>query len=641
MTPDNEIRSAAAMLRLACACVLIVCTPSTLLAQAAAATSATAAVAPTPTPTAQNSKQKLQAADAYLDGAKALDRSDYPGAERHFSRALELSPDNRDYETAFAIAREHHVTSLVQQSGRETMIGHTAQAASYLAEARLLDPQNPLVTQHGDLKVRADEPWLVKEPTFAGAIKLTPTPGLKSFHFHTEVQQIVRDVTTAYGIRTIFDDSVTHQNIRFDLDDVSYEQAMHILLRMNHLFAVSMDGKTILVARDTPDNRQRLERQMEETVYVSGLTIEQMNDLGNVVRNIFEVKQATVQNTLGNLVIRAPEQTINALNLTLADLLDGSSEVLLDMKLYSVDTTHMRLTGLSLPQQIGTYNVASQAQSLVTANQTIVNQAIAQGLIPSGSSVLQIAEYLIASGAATSTLLSSTLGIFGGGLTTTGIYATGGATLSFGLNSSDIRSLDEIQLRITDRQPGDFRVGSRYPITTATYSTGVAATSSSLAGVSINGVSASSLLSQLTGSSSQTIPQIQYEDLGLTLKATPTITKNNAVNLKLDFKIEALAGGALDGIPILNNRQFVSDVTVKDGETALLISNANRSEIRAIDGLPGIAELPGFQNASDETVQADTSQLVLLLTPHIVRHRSNTVAGPRIAFTPPHGASAP
>ncbi len=596
--------------------------------------SAAASISPPPA----SDKQKNQAADAYLAGAKALDRRDYTGAEKHFSHALELNPANRDYTTALAMAREHHVTALVQESGREHMLGHNSKADALLAEARAIDPRNPTVTQHDAPTARAEEPWLVRPPVFAGAIQLTPADGIKSFHSHTEVQQIVRDVTKAYGIRTVFDDSVTHQNIRFDLEDVSYEQAMHILLRINHLFAVPLDATSILVARDTPDNRQRLERQMEETIYVPGMTPEQMSDFGNVVRNIFDVKQATVENGLGNIVIRAPEQAINAINLTLADLLDGSSEVLLDLKLYSVDLTHSRNTGLSVPQQIGAYNVASQAQQLVTANQTIVNQAIAQGLIPVGSSVLQIAEYLLASGVATSALLSSTLGIFGGGLTTTGIYATGGITLNFGLNSSDTRSLDEIQLRITDRQPGDFRIGTRYPITTSTYSTGVTGNTSALAGVSINGVSASSLLNQL-GSSSQTVPQIQYEDLGLTLKATPTISKKNAVNLKLDLKIEALAGGSLDGIPVLNSRQFVSDVTVNDGETALILSNVNRSEIRAIDGLPGIAELPGFQNASDQTVEADSSQLVLLLTPHIVRRRSDAISGPRIPFSPARAAN--
>jgi general secretion pathway protein D len=591
---------------------------------------------------ARSEKQKAQAADAYLDGARMLERQDYSAAEKHFARALQLDPNKRDYVTALALTREHHITDLVQHAGRERLLGHPDQAESLLADARAIDPSSVLVTQHGlsssNSSASQNQPWSPSAPVLAGSIVLTPNPARKSFHLHNDVQQVIRSITADYGIRVNFDDSVTKKDLRFDFEDAPYGQVMPILLRMDHLFAVPLDPTSILIARDNPENRQRLERQLEETIFLPAMSAEEMSQLGNVVRTIFDVKQATIQNSLGNMVIRAPEPTLNAINLTLADLLDNSAEVLLELKLYSVDITHGRTTGLSLPQQIGAYNVASQAQSLVTANQTLVNTAIAQGLVPSGASILQIAEFLIASGAATSPLLTSTLGIFGGGITTTGVYATGGATLNFGLTSSDTRALDDIQVRVSDRQPADFRIGSRYPITTATYSTGATANSSSLAGVSINGVSAATLLNQFAGSG-QTIPQIQYEDIGLTLKATPYVTKNGAINLKLDLKIEALAGGSLDNIPILNNRQFVSDVTVSDGESALLISNVNRSEARAINGIPGLSELPGFQSAADQNVEADTSQLVLLLTPHIVRRRSNLTVGPRIPFTPERAAA--
>ena len=57
---------------------------------------------------------------------------------------------------------------------------------------------------------------------------------------------------------------------------------------------------------------------------------------------------------------------------------------------------------------------------------------------------------------------------------------------------------------------------------TATYSSGISSSlASSVAGLTVNGTSVSSLLSQYLGSTQTTIPQIQYEDLGITLKLTP------------------------------------------------------------------------------------------------------------------------
>ncbi len=171
--------------------------------------------------------------------------------------------------------------------------------------------------------------------------------------------------------------------------------------------------------------------------------------------------------------------------------------------------------------------------------------------------------------------------------------------------------MNDIQIRVGDRQTATFRVGERYPITTATYSTASPAQTSALAGISINGVSATSLLNAAVGTPI-TIPQIQYEDLGLTLKATPTVQKSGAVKLHIELKIEALTGGAVNNIPILNSQQFMSDVTVDDGDSALMVSSLTKSESATINGLPGLGELPGFQTATaDKITTTDSSSLLL------------------------------
>jgi type II secretory pathway component GspD/PulD (secretin) len=404
---------------------------------------------------------------------------------------------------------------------------------------------------------------------------------------------------------------------------------------MGGLFAAPLDPKSVLIAKDTTENRQRFERQLQETIYIPSLPPDQMQELGNIIRTVFDVKQISVETSAGDLVLRASENTLTAVNLTLADLLDGGSQVMLELNLYSVDRTRQHNIGVQLPQQFGVYNVATEARNIVNANQSLVNQAIAQGLVPANASDITIALALIASGLVQSTLLTNTIGFFGGGLTQTGITTNSNLTVNLGLNSSDTRALDNVQLRVGDRQAATFRAGTRYPITTSTYTSGAAANSSALAGVTINGVSASSLLNQLTGTA-VTIPQIQYEDLGLTLKATPTIQKSGEISMKLDLKVEALAGSAINNIPILASRQFVSDVTVADGETALLFSTLTRSESAAISGYPGLAELPGFQSATANTTkETDSSEVVLLITPHVVRRRSSIIAGPRISFNSP------
>jgi general secretion pathway protein D len=597
-------------------------------------------------PSSPSAKHQIQTAeDAYLAGARLVEHHDLTGAEAQFGKAVKLNPANTDYAQALALTHQRHIADLVQQAGKARLLGQTEKAETLLAEARLLDPGSPLISQStdpGELpKVFHPEiePWIHDGPALAGSITLQPGSDAKSFHLRTDQQDILRQVYSAYGINAAFDDSVQRQNLRFDLDDSTYQQAIPILLDVTHLFAVPLDPKSVLIVKDTPENRTRFEHLLQETIYIPGMSNEQMDELSNVIKNVFDVKQVSVDKSSGILALRAPGETLSYINLTLADLIDGGSEVMIELKLYTVDIMNQRNIGSQLPQQVGLYNVESSAQNIVSSNQSLVNQAIAQGLVPAGASNITIALALVASGLVQSTLLSSTIGFFGGGLTTTGVTTNQNPAFNLQLTASDTRALNEIQIRVMDGKPATFRIGERYPITTATYSTGLSGNSAALNGVTINGVSASSLINAAVGTP-VTIPQIQYEDLGLTLKATPIVQKTGAIKMRIDLKMEALTGSSLNNIPVLDSEQFGSDITVNDGDTALLVSSVSRSAVGSLNGLPGIGELPGFQTfTADKTTTTDSSDLLLLITPHVTRRRSNISVGPRIPINLPEPPS--
>ena len=586
-------------------------------------------------PTKQKTKNDRRAEDAYIAGARLLQRHDTPGAEREFARASELAPDNGVYLMALASVREGHVTELVQDAGKARLLGQVSQAETLLAQARAIDPTNPIVTQHpvpgSSSTSNKLHSWIVDGPRIAAPIKLQTTPGTKNFSARGSVSDVARQVAQAFGLKATLDSSVSSKQIKFDLEDVTYAQAMHVLSQMGQIFVTPLTPSSVLIAKDDQENRQKYQHLIQETIYAAGKTNDQIAELGNMIKNVFEVKQISVENSFGSLVIRAPEETLNALNLTLADLIDGGSEVMFELKVYSVAKTRTVDIGATLPNQGGAYNVASAANQLVQANQTVVNQAIAQGVIPANASNIEIAAALIESGLATSALLTDSLAFIGGGLSSTGLYSSSSATLNLALNSSDTRALDDIQLRVGDRQSATFRAGSKYPITQSTYSTTApTAVTSALASASVNGVSLASLLGSATTS---TVPQVQYEDLGVTLKATPTVQKSGLISVHLDLKIESLAGGTVDNIPILDSDQLTSDVTVPDGGTAFLVSNMTQNQSAAVSGIPGLSELPGFQNAPEVEKTTSTAQLLMVLTPHLVRRRLSPSSGPAIPLT--------
>jgi type II secretory pathway component GspD/PulD (secretin) len=625
-------------------------------------------------------KHLREAEDAYLAGAKKLQQNDLEGAERDFTHAQNLDPQNQEYAIALSLARQHQLMGLVQQAGKEKLAGNQGKAEKLLAQARAIDPRNPLVLEHSgmDLQVSAaqalndassqiasnqvakkpggkagnmpddlladrsrmisagqeQEPWSIQVPALAGVINLQPSSAVKSFHLHADSRDALRNVAAAYGIRAVIDNSVVPKMLDLNLDNVNYEQAMKLMKDMANVIVVPLDEGSVLVARNLPSNRQQMERLVEETIYLPGSTQEQINDMAGMVRNVFEVRQATAQVTSGSIVLRAPQDVLPAMNRVIEDLLDATGEVMVEVKMFELTSTHTINSGAHIPTGAGIYNVDQAATALVNANQTLVQQAIAQGLVSATASNLTLAAELIASGLVQSSLLSSTITAVGGGTTMTGITETGNIEFNLGLNSSETKALDDVQIRVKDRQPAIFREGSRYPIVSSTYSSGVSTAASALGNATINGVNVSSLLSQYAGGSSVTIPQVTYEDLGITLNATPTILKSGRVSLLLEMKIEALSGSTNDGNPILENRSFKSDITVGEGESALLVSNVTNTETAAMTGIPGLSDLPGFQMPTTANINKNTGQLVIMVTPYVVRRRSDLVVGPRIEMPP-------
>ena len=584
-----------------------------------------------------------KAEQAYLAGARLLDHKQLADARAEFAKAVALDPKRQEYALALNLTAQNEIVDLVHRAAAERLNHQDANAELLLARARAIDPDNELVRQHTDAGPASRtriEP--VNQPRFLPPIQIAPTAAVKDLDSRGDVRQAVTQTAAAFGVRVVFDDSVVAQALRFNLQQTTYAQAMPILLRMAHLIGVAVDEHTLLVAKDTQENRDKYERQVEETIYIPGAEMTQLNEFSSIIKNVFDVKQVFISPIAGALIVRAPENIVQAVNYTIADLADGPAEVMLRVQLVSVDKTHQINTGISTPNSVNAFSIAAEAQSIVSSNQSAVQQLLSSGLYvpPTGASYIQIIESealaLVLSGVVQDANLTNLLAFFGGGLTFFGASYTGTTSLNFGLTSSQAYALEDVNLRVGDHQLTTLRVGEKYPITTSTYGSGLSnSTLAALAGKTINGVSASSLISQLTSAQTATVPIIQYEDLGLTLKATPSVAKSGLIDVKLELKIEALTGASLNNIPLLTSRSFTSEITVPDGGSAIMLSDLSKTEEASISGLPGLGSLPGFQGVTDDRVkEVDSSELVLMVSPTITRRRKSSIASIRYAIVP-------
>lgn len=580
-----------------------------------------AAHAQAPIPSAPTHHDKRAAAKAYLDGAHAIEDRNTRAAYDSFSKAASLDPTNADYKNAVVVAKAHFVTDLIQQAEKARILGKNDVAHARLAEALEVDPTNPIVAQHiGDAAGLDDSSIKPDDITssIADAIRLEPTPGKHSFHIRADARTLLRQVLSAYGIAPSFDATITPKAVRFDVDDVDFHQAEQMLRLETDSFFVPLDPHRVLIAKDTRANRQEYERLLLETVYLPGLTPQELTDISNLARNVLEITQVVADPGQNAMTVRGPETRLALFNRTIRGLMDGRSQVLLEVRIYEISRTHTTNIGVQTPQQFRAFNLNSEIQSVLNGNQSLIQQIISSGLA-NANDLQAIAAILLASGQISNSILSQPFAVFGGGLSTTGV-TLGTTTVNAALNTSDSRAIDQLQLRLQDQETGNILAGMHYPIIQSSYSnlTG--------AGVNIPGLTGAGLSSQLAAlglnSSSlnqQTIPQVQYQDLGLQMKVTPFIHRDQSVSLKLDLKLDALGGTSLNNIPILTNRQYTADLDLIDGASAMVTSYLTSQESNAVSGLPGLSEIPGLESTTNKNTQRNNDELIILITPHIVR----------------------
>ncbi len=596
-----------------------------------------------------------KAAKLYLEGVKLLERKEPEQAWGLLRQAAQLAPENMTYLRAAELARQSTVTQLVQQASRQLELEQSRAAAgqaapgisedpkqgsaALLQRALAIDPANPMVLEHLNQLAGAKSnanigatastaPALLEaampdriqdqDSLSDGPIELQPKLDKHSFHTRGSQRQIVQDVFRAYGIEATVSDSGAgsqssmNKQVRLDLDDASFPEAMRVLSLLTKSFYEPIDPHRVVVATDTRENRTQFQRLEMETVYLGGMNEKELTEVNQIAKNVFDAPQVTTQPSMGTLTVRAPAKTMAALNKTLAQLEQGKGQVDLEVKVIQLAHIANRETGVTAFQQTGVYNAISEVQSIINSNQSAVQQIISQGLVPNDTTLnnqITIIGILLAAGQLSGSIFNNGIIGFGNGISAS-LLSVSPATLTMTLNSSDTRMLDDIHLQLADDEDGTFKIGERYPIETSQYS--------SAALPNIPGISTA-----LTAAASQVVPQVQYEDLGLTLKATPKILRSNDVALKIDLKITALGGSSINSIPILNSQQDSGVITLMAGETAMFAEDISRTESRAMNGLPGIGDIPGLEDFNDIQKNQNISRILILVTPRVVRNVQN------------------
>lgn len=549
-----------------------------------------------------------------LEKAKRLDE-----ALEQFENASHLVPRDIDFATAREMTRQELVYDHMQRGNAALQAGKEIEALAEFRTALKLDPENHFAQQRMVDALGESAPKVASAPQVvadAGEIQVEPAPVHADFHFHGDSRDLLTQIARTYGITATVDESVQSRRVGFNIQDVDFYAAMRAAEDVTNSFWTPLDQKQILIAKDSQDNHRQFDRMAARTFYVPVQTPQELNDITNALRTLFDIRFVSPRPAGNTITVRAPQRMLDAATQLLESLDGGRPQVMLDVRLYQISHQLTRNFGLHIPNNFQLINIPVGALAALGGQniQDLINQLIANGGINQAGSTA-ISALLAQLQGQQNSIFSQPLATFGGGKTFMGL-SLDQLTATLQMNESWVKGLEHAILRAESGGESTFRVGERFPIMNASFAP----------------VFNSPAIAKVIGNQSFTapFPSFSYEDLGLSVKAKPQVHGMSDVALELDVEVRSLGGTSLNGVPVLNNRQFKGAISLKDGEPAVVASSLTHTEQRSLAGIPGVGDIPLLNKISaSNTLEDDSDELLLVITPHIVSE-TKTGSGPEI-----------
>jgi len=554
----------------------------------------------------------------YKLGQKAQALQDYETALIHYERALRSDPTNAQYKIGVAQMRFQAAQAQVEL-GQNLMargdLNSVETALGHFQRARDIDPSSAIANQMIE-KSLATIAALKK-----GAAKPMPAPGAEALEELRQMPPELKPISTQpinlkmtndarivyetiaklAGLTVLFDPDFQSRRISVELPNVTLRQALDAVSLESKSFWKPVTSGIIFVAPDNVQKRREYEDQIVKTFYLKNtLTPQDLTEIVGGLRQLLQLQRVQQINSQNAIVIRDTPDKVSAAEKIVDDIDKERAEVMLQVSVLEVNQNRLRDLGIQPGSTaVVTFTPRTDLQPNQSTSSTGGTTTGATTIIPqitlNNLQRLSTADYSI---------------------------TLPGASLKALLTDSTTKIVQNPEIMITDGDKASLRIGDRVPIATGAFQAGV--------GVGV-GTAGTSLVNPLVNT------QFQYQDVGVNIDVTPRIHPDQDVSMHLDIEVSSVTGFQnIGGIqqPIISQRKIQNDIRLGNGQVSVLGGLVQHTTTKSVNGWPGFDKIPFLKYFfTEQSVQTQNDEVLIVLTPHVVRMPNVTAENLRSLFT--------
>ncbi|WP_303907086.1 secretin N-terminal domain-containing protein [Thiohalomonas denitrificans] len=282
-------------------------------------------------------QSELRAAEYhYQAGMSAVAQNDYNEAIGQFELGLLAMPGHDKLKLAMETAvQRQRVERLSAEARRNLKIGEREAARALLVKAYKIEPGNTSVQALIRQAAQPAEPevemsWLDSDKTITLNFK------------ETDLRTAFKFLAEAFDVNVIFDSELKERPITLYAKDITFNQALKLMLSTSKTFYKKVGTNTIILAADAKDKRGQYEDYLVRTFH---LTHARAKDVADLLKGVLSLQKVAVNDSLNTLTLRDRGRVLELA----AQLIRANdrkvAEVLLEVEILEINKTKAEQLG--------------------------------------------------------------------------------------------------------------------------------------------------------------------------------------------------------------------------------------------------------------------------------------------------------